>query len=507
MSLVQRRTVRVVQMFYMELVSRAIEFLHVRGSASSAELASHVFGGEAFVPLLASLHDVRLTFDGDAWRLLPPVAELAILEVLATGPDPRRHRIVEVAAQRGAARFHALIFSDRPVPKLLRKVGVPEAPSASHPPVLRGRRVEDLDEDAPAAATDEWLALERAASELRAFLAGATVAGFGFVPEFLELLLGTRWPAIDLLRLVWIEGFRGRPDPVHLAKHFGLTPPLGRRPAAMLGFSLALLEHLRASRSVAELCLLGEPRRASAPAYQALAEEPGVYVMASAEGEPLYVGKSVNLKRRVGSYLRSPIAISRNLQDLMELTERIDVVPVDSDLEAVLLEKQLIDEWLPPFNLQRRWGERRLYLRLSTNEAFPRLSHAAQPEADGAIYFGPMRHATAAVRLRSLLTSILRLRTCRRQLPSAHKPRPPCGKAGAGECLAPCIIGPPAEPYGAEVKLAKELLSATPDEFRELLRSLVRKRPPRGGQARRLKRQIEMLSDSGKAAPNLSLWD
>ena len=466
----------------MELVRRAIDFLHEHGAATSAELASHVFGGEAFVPMLASLTDDRLSFDGIAWRLRPPADELAILEVLATGPNPRRHRIVEVAAQRGEARFQALIASPRPVPKLLRKLGVPEPSS-------------------------EWLALDQAAEQMRAFLAGATVAGFGYVPDYLEELLGLRWPAIDLLRLVGLEGFRGRPDPLTLAKHFGLPVPLSRRPAPMLAFSSALLEQFRARHSVAELLVLGEPRGSNSPAHSAIAEEPGVYVMASAEGEPLYVGKSVNLRRRVRSYLRSPIAISRNLQDLMELTERIDVVPVDSELEAVLLEQRLIDAWLPPFNIQRRRGEHARYIRLSTHEAFPRLTQAAAPKADGATYFGPFRHATAAARLRSLLASLLRLRTCTRRLPSARKPRPPCAKAASAECLAPCVVGPAIQPYGDEVELARRLLSGTPDEFRALLRRLVHERPPRPRQARKLKRHLQALGASGNATPGLSLWE
>ncbi|MFI5270130.1 MAG: GIY-YIG nuclease family protein, partial [Chloroflexota bacterium] len=334
-----------------------------------------------------------------------------------------------------------------------------------------------------------------------------TVAGFGYIPKFLEQLLGARWPAVDLLRLVHLHGFRGRPDPITLAKHFGLTPPHSRRPGPMLNFSAGLLEQLQASHSIAELCVLGEPRSGAIPTYQGVAEEPGVYVMASAQGEPLYVGKSVNLKRRVSSYLRSPIAISRNLQDLMELTERIDVVPVDSELEAVLLEKKLIAEWLPPFNTQRRWGERGQYLRLSTHEPFPRLTHAGEPQADGATYFGPFRHATAAMRLRTLLASILRLRTCARQLPSSRKARPACAKAASAECLAPCIVGPPPAPYSAEVDLAKELLSAAPGEFRERLRRLIRERPPHVQEAPRLKRQLEALASSGSAAADLSLWE
>src|SRR5438067_1605425 len=85
-----------------------------------------------------------------------------------SGPNPRRHRVVEVAAQRGEARFDVFIWSGKRVPALLRRLGVPEEP------------------ETPDAG---WLPLEHAAQGLRSFLGGATVAGFGYVPDFLEQLL------------------------------------------------------------------------------------------------------------------------------------------------------------------------------------------------------------------------------------------------------------------------------------------------------------------------------
>ena len=466
----------------MELLSRAVEFLREHGPATPAELAQHVFGGPGFAPLLDSVAGDRIEFAGGLWRARAAGDEVAILELLASGPNPRRHRVVEVAAQRGGACFEALIAGPRPVPALLRKLGVP--PQA-----------------------DDWPDLEDTAAGLRAFLEGATVAGLGFVPDFLDGLLGPGWPAIDLLRLARCLGFQGRTDPASIARRYGLRPPTGRRPAALLGFSAALLERLREGHTTAELLALGAPLRTELPALPALAEEPGVYVMASAEGQPLYVGKSGNLKRRVSSYLRTPIGLSRNQDDLMALSQRIDIVPVDSELEALLLEQRLIADWLPPFNAQRRRGERPRWLRLSTADAFPRLTPAAQPRPDGATYFGPFRHATAAARLRELLALTLQLRTCSRQLPPARKPRPACPKAASGACLAPCLIGPPVAPYSREVALAGQLLSSSPDGFRSLLRQLLRERPPNVRQAPRLRRKLDALSASGAPALDLSLWD
>jgi len=534
----------------MELVRRAVAFLEERGSATPEELARAVFGGEGFLPMLGSMAHERLRFDGELWRLAAPAEDVAVLEVLASGPNPRRHRIVEVAAAYRGRTFEAQIAAGKPVPRLLRRMGVPD--------------------NGP-----DCLPLEEAQERLRDFLGGATVAGFGYVPVFLDQLLGPGWPAVDLLRLLYASGgFDGRPDPTRLAKRFGLPAPISRRPKAMLPFSAALLERLREGRSVEELRAVAAAQPADAahnrrPLYRVapqsrlagprheleastssanaaheplnqdwadggplaarasghrpngipaggpaggatltdLPAEPGVYVLEDATGEALYVGKSVDLSRRVPSYFGRPIAESRALYHLAELTERVEVIPVSSELEALLLEARLIDEWQPPFNVQRHAGSRCLYLRLSTQEPFPRLTESRVPAADGATYFGPFRHATAARRLRLLLASVLRLRTCTRQLPAARKPRPACGKAASGACLAPCVFGPPPSPYAEEIRLATELLTAEPEDFRRLLRRLLRERAPDARKAPKIKRRIEALSAMGPAAPDASLWD
>jgi hypothetical protein len=472
------------------LLERAISYLDEHGSATPTDLARHVFGGEAFTPMLESLQDERLSFDGRVWRLRQPAEDWATLDILSSGPNPRRHRIVELAAKRGQDRFEALIWSPKRVPELLRRVGVPERP------------------DEP---DSEWLALDCAVQELRSFLAGATVVAFGCVPAFLDQLLGPRWPAIDLLRLVQASGFAAgalgegttsgtllrnrppcRPDPMRLAQRFGLAPPTGRRPGRMLAFSEALFHHLRNGRSLDELRDAARPRPAALPVCPDVPSGPGVYVMAGDDGQALYVGKSVELKRRVSSYLRSPITLTRNMHDLMQLTARIEAVAVSGELEALMMENALIQEWLPPFNIQRKAGDRCRYIRLSTQEAFPKLTLRAAPAGDGAAYFGPFRNATAAARLRLLLGSILRLRTCTRQLPARGKPRPACPKAAAGECLAPCIPGPPPAPYGAEVDLAWRLLTASAEDFRRTLRQVLRNVGPT--RALKLKQQLAAVA-------------
>ncbi|HLY65933.1 MAG TPA: GIY-YIG nuclease family protein, partial [Chloroflexota bacterium] len=429
-------------------------------------------------------HDDRLVFDGNIWSIRPATGEWAVLELLASGPNPRRHRIVELAARRGERAFHAFVAADKAVPRLLRKLGVPET-------------------------DDRWLPMHEAAASLLEFLGGATVLGFSYVPAFLEQLLGPAWPAVDLLQLLYrLTYFSGRPDPARLARHFGLEPPRSRRPEAMLPFSSALFEHLRGDRALQELRQLGAPRASQRPPLPGLPSGPGVYVMSSAEAETLYVGKSVDLERRVGSYFGQPIAESRGLYQLANLAEHIEIIAVHSELEALLLEAHLIQELEPRFNIQRLTHERCRYLRLTVQEPFPMLTVSPAPADDGATYFGPFQHAAAADRLRQLLTGVLRLRTCTRQLPAKRKPLPACSKAAAGTCLAPCVTGPPPASYDAEVRLARQLLTATPEEFRRLLLGILRQRPPNNARARQLKRPLEgLVTRSRTVAGDTALWD
>ncbi|MDE3076146.1 MAG: GIY-YIG nuclease family protein [Chloroflexota bacterium] len=458
-------------MFYRmdSLADRAIRYLQQHGTTEPARLAAHVFGGEAFAYLLPEIAPDRLQFDGFRWNLKPAGKSLAFLQLLTSGPNPARHRIVEVAAVHDGREFHAFVDAGRPVPAGLRRLGVPEFP--------------------------EGLPMDQARRDIRQFLADSTLVCFDAKPPFLDQLLGPAWPAIDLLRLVFsLTYFAGRPDPARLAQQFDLKPPPNRGPRAMADFAQRLFQRISAGHGVDELLRLGAVRPPEVERTDIPANQPGVYVMASEDGRPLYVGKSKDLKRRVNSYLGQPIAESRGLYHLLEMTDRIELIPVNDEVEALLLESELIQRWLPPFNVQRGRHYGCAFLRLSVGEAFPRLTVARGPEPDGAIYVGPFRHPTAAARMHGLLSELLRLRTCARHLPPRRKPKPACRLAVAGRCLAPCVPGPPAQPYSSEVALARQLLSADLEGFRRELLRLLRQRPPAPERVHLVKRRLRALA-------------
>ncbi len=299
--------------------------------------------------MLSTLNEDRLEFDGERWRLHRASTDVAFLQLLTAGPNPRRHRLVEVAATRNNNTFHAFIASDFPVPRVLQHLGVPARPETSPMPEVQ--------------------------LELSSFLQRATIVTFDAIPAQLDELLGPAWPAIDVVRLVFeLTYFKERPDPLRLAKHFGLAAPPNRRPLAMAHFSRVLYDHLARGHDFAELLARGRPRPPEAQFASEPPHQPGVYIMTGSTGEPLYVGKSKDLKQRVGSYIGRPIAESRNLYHLLQLTQSIEVIPVQDELEALLLETSLISRWMPAFNTQRSVHQRGSFIRLSTQEPFPKLS-------------------------------------------------------------------------------------------------------------------------------------
>ncbi|MGH2470676.1 MAG: GIY-YIG nuclease family protein, partial [Chloroflexota bacterium] len=349
------------------------------GPSTPAELSRAVFGGSGFGGLLPQIAGSRLRFDGERWHLPQPGPEIAFLQLLTSGPQPERHRLVEVAAARGATRFHAFV-SGPPPPASLRVLGLPAEPEDALPP-------------------------DKVQAVLRELLAGSTVVGFALPAAFLDRLLGPAWPALDVLAaLLALTNFPGRPDPLRVAKHLGLAAPKNVRPEELLHLAQGVHAVLLAQHGHEALRREGLPRRTNATMPAQADDGPGVYVMASAAGDPLYVGKSVSLRRRVRSYLGSPIAETRSLYHLLPMTTAIEVIPVQDDVQALLLEAALIGRWQPRFNTQRQRRAGPCYLRLTSTEPFPRLTLALQPVADGSCWFGPFQYPTAARRMRDLVT-------------------------------------------------------------------------------------------------------
>jgi excinuclease ABC subunit C len=132
----------------------------------------------------------------------------------------------------------------------------------------------------------------------------------------------------------------------------------------------------------------------------------GVYIMKDGAGKIIYVGKALNLKKRVGSYFNSSGDSRYQIRFLMGRVESIDWLVTDTEKEALILENNLIKEHRPRYNLSLRDDKTYFSLRLDPAEEFPRLTIIRKVVRDGARYFGPYSSATAA---RDVLKELCRL--------------------------------------------------------------------------------------------------
>ena len=168
----------------------------------------------------------------------------------------------------------------------------------------------------------------------------------------------------------------------------------------------------------------------------ALPRKPGVYFFRDQHGRALYVGKAVDLRRRVRSYFSSDSR--RKVGQLLRETATIDYVICTGELEASVLEVRLISELQPRFNRQAKLWRKYAYLKLTLNEAFPRLSVVKAPKAgDGCLYIGPLSSSAAAKHVAEAIEDAVPLRRCT-QKPAKVTRTGPCAPAQLGVATCPC---------------------------------------------------------------------
>ena len=167
-----------------------------------------------------------------------------------------------------------------------------------------------------------------------------------------------------------------------------------------------------------------------------LPDLPGVYQMLAADGRILYIGKAVSLRNRVRSYFQDSAAHEYRTQKLVERVADVRTIVVTNEIEALILEANLIKRHQPQFNVRLRDDKRFPYLKV-TNEAFPRVVFTRVVKDDGARYFGPYTNAAGLRELIDLIRIVFPLRTCRE--PIDGKRKRPCLQYHIKRCLAPCV--------------------------------------------------------------------
>lgn len=168
-------------------------------------------------------------------------------------------------------------------------------------------------------------------------------------------------------------------------------------------------------------------------ALAVLPEKPGVYLMHDASGKVIYVGKAVVLKNRVRSYFRNLASHTPKVKAMVAKIAEIETIVTSSEVEALILECNLIKKYRPRYNISLKDDKTYPYLKVTMQEDFPRLYVTRRHLRDGARYYGPYADAGAMHATVKLLRSMFPLRTCRKMNPDR-----PCLNYHIKRCLAPC---------------------------------------------------------------------
>ena len=172
-----------------------------------------------------------------------------------------------------------------------------------------------------------------------------------------------------------------------------------------------------------------------------LPKKPGVYIMHDKDDTIIYVGKAVNLNNRVRSYFRENIGRGPKIDRMVSLIARFEYIVTDSELEALVLENDLIKEHRPKYNTMLRDDKTYPYIKVTVSEAYPRLILSRQMKKDRSRYFGPYTSAAAVRETIDLINSLYGLRNCNRRLPADIGKERACLNYHIGQCCGPCIEG------------------------------------------------------------------
>ena len=190
-----------------------------------------------------------------------------------------------------------------------------------------------------------------------------------------------------------------------------------------------------------------------------LPNKPGVYIMRDAADTILYVGKAINLHNRVRSYFRENIGRGPAIDKMVTLIARFEYIVTDSELEALVLENNLIKEHSPKYNTLLKDDKTYPYIKVTVGEDYPRILFSRTMKKDKSKYFGPYTSAAAVKDTIDLLNKLYQLRTCNRNLPRDIGNERPCLNYHIKQCLAPCQGYVSKEQYREQVAGALEFLN------------------------------------------------
>ncbi len=170
-----------------------------------------------------------------------------------------------------------------------------------------------------------------------------------------------------------------------------------------------------------------------------LPASPGVYIMHDSTDQIIYIGKAISLKNRVRQYFQSGRNRTAKIEKMVSLIARFEYIVTDSEVEALILECNLIKEHKPKYNTMLKDDKGYPFIRVTLNERFPRIKLARTMTKDKSRYFGPYPSSTAVKDTIDLMTKLYQIRTCNRVLPKDIGKERPCLNYHIKQCDAPCM--------------------------------------------------------------------
>lgn len=203
-----------------------------------------------------------------------------------------------------------------------------------------------------------------------------------------------------------------------------------------------------------------------------LPAKPGVYLMHDAKDEIIYVGKAISLKNRVRQYFQSSRNKTAKIEQMVSKIARFEYIITDSELEALVLECNLIKEHRPRYNTMLKDDKTYPYIKVTIWEDFPRVSLSREIKKDKSKYFGPYTSAGAVKDTLDLIHKLYRIRTCSRSLPKDVGKERPCLNYHIKQCSAPCQGYISREEYQKGIQKILDFLNGN---YKELMQELEEK--------------------------------
>lgn len=169
-----------------------------------------------------------------------------------------------------------------------------------------------------------------------------------------------------------------------------------------------------------------------------LPDKPGVYIMKDKNEEIIYVGKAISLRKRVRQYFQSSKNNPPKVKAMVKHISEFEYIIVDNEVEALILEANLIKKHKPKYNILLRDDKQYPYIKVTINEKYPRVLKTRQVKKDGAKYFGPYPSASAVNDAIEIIRNLYPIRTCNRNLEKDIGKSRPCLNYYIGRCLGPC---------------------------------------------------------------------